>query len=90
VYLRNLGTDEPLTSMNGMARGRATSSLSQNRQNQRNRECCRPGQALAQDPAPILVTGLLVIVVVGVVHEGRTQRPDGHAAQDGGGRVGRR
>jgi hypothetical protein len=27
-YLRNLGTDEPLTSMNGMARGRATSSLS--------------------------------------------------------------
>ena len=24
-YLRNLGTDEPLTSMNGMARGRATS-----------------------------------------------------------------
>jgi hypothetical protein len=32
----------------------------------------------------------LVIVVVGVVYEGRTQRPDGHAAQDGGGRVGRR
>ena len=27
-YLRNLDTDEPLTSMNGMARGRATSSLS--------------------------------------------------------------
>jgi hypothetical protein len=27
-YLRNLGTDEPLTSMNGMARGRATLSLS--------------------------------------------------------------
>ena len=27
-YLRNLGTDEPLTSMNGMAGGRATSSLS--------------------------------------------------------------
>ena len=27
-YLRNLGTDELLTSMNGMARGRATSSLS--------------------------------------------------------------
>ena len=27
-YLRSLGTDEPLTSMNEMARGRATSSLS--------------------------------------------------------------
>jgi len=39
-YLRNLGTDEPLTSMNGMARGRATSSLSQNRQ---NREPTRTG-----------------------------------------------
>ncbi len=42
-YLRNLGTDEPLTSMNGMARGRATSSLSQNRQNRRNREPTRTG-----------------------------------------------
>jgi hypothetical protein len=27
-YLRNLGIDGPLNSMNGMARGRATSSLS--------------------------------------------------------------
>ena len=42
-YLRSLGTDEPLTSMNGMARGRATSSLSQNRQNRRNREPTRTG-----------------------------------------------
>ena len=42
-YLRNLGTDEPLTSMNGMARGRATSSLSQNRQNRGNREPTRTG-----------------------------------------------
>ena len=42
-YLRNLGTDEPLTSMNGMTRGRATSSLSQNRQNRRNREPTRTG-----------------------------------------------
>jgi hypothetical protein len=42
-YLRNLGTDEPLTSMNGMARGRAASSLSPNQQNRRNREPTRTG-----------------------------------------------
>jgi len=34
--IRNLGTDEPLTTMNGMARGRATHRYHQNRQNRRN------------------------------------------------------
>ncbi|HLM88759.1 MAG TPA: Tn3 family transposase, partial [Streptosporangiaceae bacterium] len=64
-YLRNLGTDEPLTSMNGMARGRATSSLSQNRQNReptrtgsRSGSCTdprhRPAEAFSKANAPLI------------------------------------
>ena len=55
-YLRNLGTDEPLTSMNGMPRGRATLIVITGT-DRTDGTVSRPGQALVQDPVQILVTG---------------------------------
>jgi hypothetical protein len=54
---RNLGTDEPLTSMNGMARGSGNLIVIIGT-DRIDRTLSRPGQALVQDPVQILVTGL--------------------------------